>query len=213
MEAAITTFAITSLPSAFTRSLFISDHCGPARGAWRLGLLRNCVLPYGIAIYHSQPALHRQWKRRLPIQRAAVCPSYSGAMTIYKKSAVSGVTVAGTRQWINPDAFASVIDPSTGRLYGRGLRRQLPVRRFGKKHRSRPALRGFGHLHHQGFQAARGFDPPLRHPVVQRTQSSQLCAAQQCGGWCAGLLGPGSFWNLAEHYLSTHRSARRRTRR
>ncbi len=37
---------------------------------------------------------------------------------LYKKSDVSGVTVAGTRQWINPDAFASVVDPSTGACTG-----------------------------------------------------------------------------------------------
>ncbi len=37
---------------------------------------------------------------------------------VYRKSAVDGVTVAGTRQWINPDAFVSVIDPSTGACAG-----------------------------------------------------------------------------------------------
>ena len=47
-----------------------------------------------------------QFARRIP------------GVLLYKKSAVSGVTVAGTRQWINPDAFASVIDPSTGACTG-----------------------------------------------------------------------------------------------
>jgi hypothetical protein len=37
---------------------------------------------------------------------------------VYNKSAVSGVTVAGTRQWINPGAFVSVVDPSTGACTG-----------------------------------------------------------------------------------------------
>jgi hypothetical protein len=37
---------------------------------------------------------------------------------VYRKSTVSGVTVAGTRQWINPDAFVSVVDPSTGGCTG-----------------------------------------------------------------------------------------------
>jgi hypothetical protein len=37
---------------------------------------------------------------------------------VYAKSAVSGVTVAGTRQWINPEAFVSVVDPSTGGCAG-----------------------------------------------------------------------------------------------
>jgi len=37
---------------------------------------------------------------------------------IYSKTPVSGVTVAGTRQWINPNAFVSVVDPSTGACTG-----------------------------------------------------------------------------------------------
>ncbi len=37
---------------------------------------------------------------------------------VYQRSAVSGVTVAGTRQWINPAAFVSVVDPSTGACTG-----------------------------------------------------------------------------------------------
>jgi hypothetical protein len=37
---------------------------------------------------------------------------------LYEKSAVAGVTVAGTRQWINPEAFVSVVDPSTGGCTG-----------------------------------------------------------------------------------------------
>jgi hypothetical protein len=47
-----------------------------------------------------------QFARRIP------------GVPLYKKSSISGVTVAGTRQWINPDAFASVIDPSTGACTG-----------------------------------------------------------------------------------------------
>ena len=37
---------------------------------------------------------------------------------IYSKTPVNGVTVAGTRQWINPTAFISVVDPSTGGCTG-----------------------------------------------------------------------------------------------
>jgi hypothetical protein len=37
---------------------------------------------------------------------------------LYRKTAVKGVTVAGTRQWLNPDAFISVVDPSTGACTG-----------------------------------------------------------------------------------------------
>ncbi len=47
-----------------------------------------------------------QFARRIPGQ------------PLYRKTAVEGVTVAGTRQWLNPDAFESVVDPSTGACTG-----------------------------------------------------------------------------------------------
>jgi hypothetical protein len=48
-------------------------------------------------------------------------PQYASlvpGVPLYRKSPVSGVTVAGTKQWLNPDAFASVVDPSTGGCAG-----------------------------------------------------------------------------------------------
>ena len=41
----------------------------------------------------------------------------SGA-PLYRKTPYTGVTVAGTRQWLNPDAFVSVVDPTTGACTG-----------------------------------------------------------------------------------------------
>jgi hypothetical protein len=37
---------------------------------------------------------------------------------LYQKTPVSGVTVAGTRQWLNPNAFVSVVNPTTGDCTG-----------------------------------------------------------------------------------------------
>ena len=37
---------------------------------------------------------------------------------VYRKAPYAGVTVAGTRQWLNPAAFVSVVDPSTGACSG-----------------------------------------------------------------------------------------------
>jgi hypothetical protein len=39
-------------------------------------------------------------------------------MPVYRKNSVEGVTVAGTRQWLNPNAFVSVVDPSMGACVG-----------------------------------------------------------------------------------------------
>lgn len=37
---------------------------------------------------------------------------------LYQRTPYSGVTVAGTKQWLNPDAFVSVVDPTTGACTG-----------------------------------------------------------------------------------------------
>jgi hypothetical protein len=47
-----------------------------------------------------------QFARRLP------------GVPVYRKTAYPGVTVAGTRQWLNPEAFESVVDPRTGACTG-----------------------------------------------------------------------------------------------
>ena len=48
-------------------------------------------------------------------------PQYANrvpGVPLYRKSPVSGVTQPGSLQWLNPDAFASVVDPSTGACAG-----------------------------------------------------------------------------------------------
>jgi hypothetical protein len=48
-------------------------------------------------------------------------PQYArrvAGVPLYRKTPYSGVTVAGTRQWLNPDAFVSVVDPTTGGCTG-----------------------------------------------------------------------------------------------
>ena len=48
-------------------------------------------------------------------------PAYSNRVPgapAYRKNPVAGVTVAGTKQWLNPDAFVSAVDPATGACVG-----------------------------------------------------------------------------------------------
>jgi len=47
-------------------------------------------------------------------QFASVVPG----VPAYDHHPISGVTQAGTLQWLNPDAFVSAVDPSTGQCYG-----------------------------------------------------------------------------------------------
>lgn len=48
-------------------------------------------------------------------------PQYANrvpGVPLYRKSSISDVTRTGSRQWLNPDAFASIVDPSTGACAG-----------------------------------------------------------------------------------------------
>jgi hypothetical protein len=48
-------------------------------------------------------------------------PAYANrvpGVPVYQKNPVAGVTVTGTKQWLNPDAFVSVVDPTTGACTG-----------------------------------------------------------------------------------------------
>ena len=50
-------------------------------------------------------------------------PQFASAIPgvpLYEHSAIPGVTQPGTIQWLNPDAFVSAVDPSTGSCYGGG---------------------------------------------------------------------------------------------
>jgi len=47
-------------------------------------------------------------------QFASVVPG----MPLYEHNPIPGVTQPGTIQWLNPDAFVSAVDPSTGACYG-----------------------------------------------------------------------------------------------
>jgi hypothetical protein len=48
-------------------------------------------------------------------------PAYANripGVPVYRKRSVAGITVAGTKQWLNPEAFVSVVDPTTGACAG-----------------------------------------------------------------------------------------------
>jgi hypothetical protein len=44
--------------------------------------------------------------------------SVVSGVPLYEHHPIPGVTQAGTLQWLNPDAFVSAVDPSTGECYG-----------------------------------------------------------------------------------------------
>ena len=58
-------------------------------------------------------------------QFASVVPG----VPLYEHHPIPGVTQAGTLQWLNPDAFVSAVDPSTGQCYGGDNPQTLPIRK------------------------------------------------------------------------------------
>ena len=66
-------------------------------------------------------------------QFASVVPG----VPLYKHNPIPGVTQPGTIQWLNPDAFVSTVDPSTGACFGGDNAKNC---QFGKLGRN--ALRG-----------------------------------------------------------------------
>jgi hypothetical protein len=45
------------------------------------------------------------------------CANRVPGVPLYRKTPYPGVTISGTKQWLNPDAFVSAIDPTTGARY------------------------------------------------------------------------------------------------
>jgi hypothetical protein len=90
-------------------------------------------------------------------------PQYANlvpGVPVYRHSSVSGVTVTGTRQWLNPDAFASVVDPSTGACAGGDSATNC---QFGNSGRNQ--FRG-PHFTYSQFYVTKKFDLP--HHVIFR---------------------------------------------
>jgi len=70
-------------------------------------------------------------------QFASVVPG----VPVYEHHPIPGVTQAGTLQWLNPDAFVSAVDPSTGQCYGGDSPQNCQFGTLGRN-----ALRGPGFL-------------------------------------------------------------------
>jgi hypothetical protein len=67
-------------------------------------------------------------------------PQYAGVVPgvpLYTRDAVPGVTQPGTKQWLNPDAFISSVDPGTGKCVGGDTAKNCQFGNLGRN-----ALRG-----------------------------------------------------------------------
>ncbi len=137
---ATTTCATTSPPSASIAIPFSSRHA-PLRALFRnWSFSETAFLHYRLAVHRAQPALHGRRQRRLSGQLARSLRAAYPGEPLYRKSPIPGVTVAGTRQWLNPDAFVSVVDPTTGACTGGDSAANCQFGDCSAQHRARAAL-------------------------------------------------------------------------
>jgi hypothetical protein len=103
-------FAVYELP-------FHSNHAFLKRtlGGWQLSqtLFLHSGVPFSVLSAPYTANNHGIFQGSGP-QYANLVPG----VPVYRKSGFAGVTVTGTKQWLNPDAFASVVDPGTGACAG-----------------------------------------------------------------------------------------------
>ncbi len=77
--------------------------------------------------------------------------SVVAGVPLYAINPIAGVTQPGTIQWLNPDAFVSAVDPSTGACNGGDSAGALPVRRSRPQQPARPGLHLERSLRHQAL--------------------------------------------------------------
>ena len=78
-------------------------------------------------------------------QFASVVPG----VPLYEHNPIAGVTQPGTIQWLNPNAFVSAVDPSTGACAGGDTPQNLPVWKSGPQRAARSRFHLERSLHHK----------------------------------------------------------------
>ncbi|MGD0271879.1 MAG: hypothetical protein ABSB14_22630, partial [Candidatus Sulfotelmatobacter sp.] len=105
-------------------------------------------------------------------QFASVVPG----VPLYEHHPIPGVTQAGTLQWLNPDAFVSAVDPSTGQCYGGDSPQTCQFGNLGRN-----ALRGADFLW-SDFYLTKWF--PLTEHVKLRFEMSSTIRILRSPAWC-----------------------------
>ena len=85
--------------------------------AERLAGFRHRVLAQRSSLFGAEHAVFGEWKRHREGQRSAVREPCAGRAAL-RHNPIPGVTQPGTIQWLNPEAFVSAVDPSTGACNG-----------------------------------------------------------------------------------------------
>ena len=126
---------------------------------------------------------------------------------------VSGVTQTGSLQWLNPDAFASVVDPSTGACAGGDSPANCQFGNSGRNNYRGPhftysevyVTKKIPITEHVTFRFDTQFFNVFNHPNFA-LPSNQAGTPGEAGD-------ADRLWRADQHHLSAHRTAGRGTRR
>ena len=107
-------------------------------------------------------------------------PQYASVVPgapLYAHHPISGVTPAGTMQWLNPDAFVSAVDPGTGACTGGDNPQNCQFGNLGRNALRGPDFVVGRFLSDQVVHVKRACEASRGRPVFQRLESSELRAS------------------------------------
>ena len=133
---------------------------------------------------------------------------------LYEHQPIPGVTQPGTVQWLNPNAFVSAVDPSTGACYGGDSPKNCQFGNLGRNALRGPDFAWSDFYLTKWFPITERVKTTLRHPVLQCLQPSEFRASEHGPCWDSGkAFHPDWVWSADLHDFSPDRPARRRVGR
>ena len=138
-------------------------------------------------------------------------PVFAQGVPLYQHDPIPGVTQPGAIQWLNPDAFVSTVDPSTGACAGGDSPATCQFGNLGRN-----SLRGPGFFWSdlyitKQFRLSDRIVPAGRRAVIQRLESPEFRVADGHRRHTRKAGNPSRFRCSNLHDVPAHRVARRRS--
>ena len=139
-------------------------------------------------------------------QFASVVPG----VPLYEHNPIPGVTQPGTVQWLNPDAFVSTVDPSTGACFGGDSPKNCQFGNLGRNALRGPNFAWSDFYLTKWFPLTEQCEAAVRRSVLQRIQPSEFWTSEHGAGWHSGeAFYPDRVWSAYLHDLSADWLTRR----
>ncbi len=215
-RAASTETAITTSGTTSTRRT--STNCRSARKrAWLAHIVNGWQIS-GTAFWHSGvpfTVLSAPYTANGNGILQGSGPQFASVVSgvpLYTRQAVANVTQPGTLQWLNPDAFRSTVDPSTGACAGGDSPANCQFGNLGRNTLRGPWFTWSDLYLTKRFTLTERAVAADRRTIFQRVQSSELRAAIGGGRNPGEHRNANRIWRHQPHHVATHRASGRRPR-